>query len=983
MRLWRHALIVLLAASAMPALAQTSRPEPPLESYHLPADQLLAELELVAEGASLSNIDLDKLDRLLELARRLQEEGQASDACRVLLPLADPDGLVQLAEAARSAMPQAGTGNGFNPFGSALDRLVEAYRSTGIILELCNTTPARSRPADLARLAPLLTTSRATVRQMLDGLTLETDGQRRIVERIQWQAASRDLIEEIRESEQPGRSPDRLNRHLRCGDPDLAARLAGLRYRSIRQPGAERWAVTFAGMAYLRALIVAGDEEGANRVRAELGGLLPSDAATMRRLADITACADRAQRENGNPAGCATPEDPVEYCQFAPLAALLRNDAAGDGLPAVCADARRDLYPILFARRFEQLRQDRSPAVMVRMYLTDHAAKASAPDDSYILPDPLRPGAGLWPRIRLAAAGAEPDAASDLFRLIQGFDRRPVVSDNLEPTVDVDLALATGRHAAAAAGQQAAYDDFITQLTSLRNVATRSLLAAPTQAAPRPIAGQQPPRPTGPEASVGSSGPSGNTGAGVVQAWRERPGAVAALERANAVLAARVPDWSEIISVAPVPVETVRRLLGPDEALILVDSRHYGTTTIAVTAEGARVNISFWDRSRMARAVQRLTYELGAQSVTRGSTIELTWESLTEFGGLYSVGLAHDIYAQTVGPLAPALAGKRHLIVVASGPIQSLPFSTLVSRAPVRPMLGGTELRDSHWLIDDFAISQLPSVRAFQLLRRRPGGSADAGRPLSFVGIGMTGGTPLQNAAPGADVCQLTRGEGRNLAVRMRAANEANYSSPFALRDALPALPCVRTDLDLVASALGDAQAHTVLGDQATEAFVRSNDVASADLLLFATHGLTARPASGLQESALVLHPLSNEPASDGLLISSEIARLSLTADWVILSACNSGTGTDANSPPLEGLAQAFFLAGARSLLVSFWPVVDEVAPRITASAISSVHRNTGVTRAAGLREAMIAARRRDDPTAVERNYAHPSRWASFTLIGD
>jgi len=454
----------------------------------------------------------------------------------------------------------------------------------------------------------------------------------------------------------------------------------------------------------------------------------------------------------------------------------------------------------------------------------------------------------------------------------------------------------------------------------------------------------------------------------------------AAIARTSDAIAARVPGWNEIISADPVRLETARRLLRPDEALVLVDSRHYGTTTIVVTAEGQQVHVSDWNRFRMERAVERLSWELGAQAVPPGSTIELMWASLSEQGQLYSAGLAHEIYAQTIGPLAARLAGKRHLIVVASGPAQRLPFSTLVSQPPAAPMVGGPELRNTRWLIDDLASRQLPSVRAFQLLRRRAPASPPTGGGLSFVGIGMTGGAP----AAGADECQLTQGEGRALAMRMRTANEARYASPFDLRDALPALPCVRTELNLVASALQGADTRTVTGDQATEAFIRSRDVSTANLLLFSTHGLTARPASGLNESALILHPVSNEPAADGLLTSSEIAALTLSAEWVILSACNSGTGSRANSPPLEGLSQAFFLAGARSLLVSFWPVVDDVAPRLTAAAVAAVRNGNGaVSRAAALRDAMIAVRTRDDALAIQRNYAHPSRWASFTLIGD
>ena len=67
--------------------------------------------------------------------------------------------------------------------------------------------------------------------------------------------------------------------------------------------------------------------------------------------------------------------------------------------------------------------------------------------------------------------------------------------------------------------------------------------------------------------------------------------------------------------------------------------------------------------------------------------------------------------------------------------------------------------------------------------------------------------------------------------------------------------------------------------------------------------------------------PPQGSEADDGYLSASEIARLKLDADWVILSACNTAAGEAKGAAALSGLARAFFYAGARSLLVSHWYV--------------------------------------------------------------
>ena len=51
------------------------------------------------------------------------------------------------------------------------------------------------------------------------------------------------------------------------------------------------------------------------------------------------------------------------------------------------------------------------------------------------------------------------------------------------------------------------------------------------------------------------------------------------------------------------------------------------------------------------------------------------------------------------------------------------------------------------------------------------------------------------------------------------------------------------------------------------------------------------------------------------------MAQLKLDADMVVLSACNTASGDKPGAEALSGLARAFFYAGARSLIVSHWPV--------------------------------------------------------------
>jgi len=99
----------------------------------------------------------------------------------------------------------------------------------------------------------------------------------------------------------------------------------------------------------------------------------------------------------------------------------------------------------------------------------------------------------------------------------------------------------------------------------------------------------------------------------------------------------------------------------------------------------------------------------------------------------------------------------------------------------------------------------------------------------------------------------------------------------------------------------------------------------------------------------------------------------------VILSACNTAAsdGTPGGEG-LSGLASAFFYAGARSLLVSHWPVRDDAAAWLTEASVKSVTQHPDISPAEALRRSMLSL---IDSEALP-GAAHPSVWAPFAVIG-
>lgn len=186
-----------------------------------------------------------------------------------------------------------------------------------------------------------------------------------------------------------------------------------------------------------------------------------------------------------------------------------------------------------------------------------------------------------------------------------------------------------------------------------------------------------------------------------------------------------------------------------------------------------------------------------------------------------------------------------------------------------------------------------------------------------------------------------------------------------------------------------DLEKDVFTGEAASEKRVKSMDLSTRKIIVFATHGLVPGDLNGLTQPALALtSPLVTGGDDDGLLTMGEILGLRLDADWVVLSACNTASGAGAGAEVVSGLGRAFFYAGARALLVSNWPVHSPSAKDLTTHLFRRQAADGSLSRGEALRQSMLAmidSGAYVDPATGEPlfAYAHPIFWAPFTLIGD
>ncbi|MET0376760.1 MAG: CHAT domain-containing tetratricopeptide repeat protein [Rhizorhabdus sp.] len=328
--------------------------------------------------------------------------------------------------------------------------------------------------------------------------------------------------------------------------------------------------------------------------------------------------------------------------------------------------------------------------------------------------------------------------------------------------------------------------------------------------------------------------------------------------------------------------------------------------------------------------------------------------------------LGYSLYRDLIAPVETALKGAHALFVVTGGALAELPLSLLPTSAA-----------QASWFGDRYAITVLPAVAVL-------GGAAGP--------VASSGATGEQFVGYGAPLFFGPASAERKLDDFLRIPQPVDragigLADASALRELIP-LPGTEIELKAMAATLRAPPGRLHLGQAATETSVRSDPaLVSARIIAFATHGILPGELDGLGEPGLAFTPparVSRE--DDGLLAASEVAEMKLSADWVILSACNtaSADGTP-GADSLSSLGRAFLYAGAGSLLASRWRVADDPTAALTVETLAA--RQAGMSRAAALQRAMITVRtgRRPDGSTLpgwQESWAHPAAWAPFTVIG-
>ena len=448
----------------------------------------------------------------------------------------------------------------------------------------------------------------------------------------------------------------------------------------------------------------------------------------------------------------------------------------------------------------------------------------------------------------------------------------------------------------------------------------------------------------------------------------------------------RFPKYSDFVNPKSGSVSMVQRHLRPRESFISIYTAEDHTYVWVIPQRGkVHLFVSELAGKRLDQIVTHLRKALDPNPQTFGDIPD------------FDLVQAYTLYEKLLKPVEKSWYEADDLVVVTHGILGQLPFGVLPT-VPYRRDKKRDELfsdyREVPWLIRKASITRLPSVSSFATLRALHEGDP---KRNPFVGFG----DPLFNRSQLAQAeseksggaVELARRSG-NLHIRgIRVTGKGNLDSKKIASSQLghlTRLPDTAVEIKSICRTLGADPARDVfLGKRASESQVKTMDLSNRRVIGFATHALVPGDLDGLHQPALALSsPTVTGDKDDGLLTMGEVLRIRLNADWVVLSACNTGAADGAGVEAVSGLGRAFFYAGTRAILVSMWPVETTSARKLTTGVFRYQKKDGSISRARALQKSILdlinALGLKDKATGkIVASYAHPIFWAPFILVGD
>ena len=341
------------------------------------------------------------------------------------------------------------------------------------------------------------------------------------------------------------------------------------------------------------------------------------------------------------------------------------------------------------------------------------------------------------------------------------------------------------------------------------------------------------------------------------------------------------------------------------------------------------------------------------------------------------IELSNNLYNLLINPILSEISDKKDLIIVPSGILGFLPFESLIN--PV----------DNKFLVEPFNITYTQSLSIYQILKNRK--YSDKRKELLAFGSAVYNKKTYKRDMKNAR--KSTRGGGKH-DINKKQLNYIQKKIDMAIGSNLPLSEEYKTlgyeswknlsgsliEVDKISEIIPNTK--RITGKEVNEQYIKelseTAQLKDYKVLHFSCHGMTIPEIPEM--SALVLSQIDKENVAakqDGYLRMGEISDLKINADFVNLSACETGLGKIYAGEGVVGLSQSFLIAGANGISVSLWEVSDEA----TAEFMTQVYKIVKEKKVS-YSEAITISKRMFINGDFGYYFKNPFYWSAFVYYG-
>ncbi|MEQ6118187.1 CHAT domain-containing protein [Reichenbachiella sp. MALMAid0571] len=318
--------------------------------------------------------------------------------------------------------------------------------------------------------------------------------------------------------------------------------------------------------------------------------------------------------------------------------------------------------------------------------------------------------------------------------------------------------------------------------------------------------------------------------------------------------------------------------------------------------------------------------------------------------------IAQGLYQYLIAPIESNVVGKKELVIIPEGILSYLPFETLIDQ-------------NGKYLIEKYTIQYTQSATVWSLIQGR---NYPASRKpmLAFGGAIYQGTGATTGTVNSEDELNQLQSElkNNNKTFTRGAYQKLGIGSWGDLPGTLKEVNTIKASIPGSVVLTGSSASEAKISDMSL-----SGQLDDYKVIHFATHGVVVPEIPEL--SALVLSQSGNTK-EDGYLTMQEIEGLKIKADFVNLSACETGLGKIYGGEGVVGLTQSFLVAGANGLSVSLWQVADESTMKFMTGLYKEVNAGKNY------KEASAEMKRQFINGIHGEQYKNPYYWSPFVYYG-